>query len=99
MSKISHRVAATIAGVAVAIGLGAGVAHADRSNPAPKKWHGCVMYNGTVLADGESYTTSNGQTITCIDGFICRTLKDGTSRPCEIEAGVTPPARVASLAG
>jgi hypothetical protein len=57
------------------------------------------MYNGTVLADGESYTTSNGQTITCIDGFICRTLKDGTSRPCEIEAGVTPPARVASLAG
>ena len=93
MTKISHRIALTIAGAAVAVGLGAGVAHADQSNPAPKKWHGCVMYNGTVLADGQSYTTSNGQTITCIDGFICRTLKDGTSRPCQIEAGTTPPAR------
>jgi|KBSSwiStaDraftv2_1062776.scaffolds.fasta_scaffold02067_24 hypothetical protein len=90
MKSILGRAAAAFAGAAVAAALGMGTAHATIVHGSPGgPGRGCVMYNGTVLKDGQSYTTSIGTVITCIDGFVCRhTPSKGTGADsCRIEAG------------
>ncbi len=96
MNNIFGRAAVVIVGAAVAAALGMGTAHATivDGSPGGGPGRGCVMANGTVLRDGQSYTTSIGTVITCIDGFVCRhTPSKGTrADSCRIEAGTKSPA-------
>jgi hypothetical protein len=95
MTKLFGRVAATIAGAGAAVALGLGTAHADivQHNPGGGPGKGCVMYNGTVLTDGQSYSTSIGTLITCKNGQVCReSPSKGTAEKCRVEAGTRSPA-------
>jgi hypothetical protein len=98
MTAMWTRAAVAIASAVLAVGFTAGVAQAKNRNPNPNTHHGCVMYNGTVLTDGQSYTTSSGTKITCIDGFVCRTLSSGRDIPCQIESGTVARTEPTSLA-
>lgn len=95
MTKVFGRVAATIAGVGAAAALALGTAHADivQHNPGGGSGRGCVMANGTVLTDGQSYSTSIGTLITCKNGQVCReSPSKGTAEKCRVEAGTRAPA-------
>lgn len=92
MKNILGRTAVAIAGAAVAAALGMGTAHATivQENPGGGPGRGCVMANGTVLTDGQSYSTSIGTLITCKNGRVCReSPSKGTPEKCRIEAGTT----------
>jgi hypothetical protein len=95
LMKVSARVAATIAGAAAAAALGLGTAHADivQGNPGGGPGKGCVLFNGTVLTDGQSYSTSIGTLITCKNGQVCReSPSKGTAEKCRVEAATRSPA-------
>jgi len=92
VNSILGRAAAALAGAAVAAALGTGTAQADivQHNPGGGPGRGCVMANGTVLTDGQSYSTSIGTLITCKNGQVCReSPSKGTPEKCRIEAGTT----------
>ena len=73
-----------------ATGMASGVAGAEPKDPGPPKGAGCRLANGTVLRDGQMYTTSNGTTIWCASGQVCRMNKSNKTS-CGVEAGWVPP--------